>query len=106
MVVHQQNQIDVAGGKAIHQTRQQLQLKLLYGLGVGEDHEALGGGFVALVYRLVNREFGEYFVKAVDQFFRVGRGPQLHMLLALLFEMLKDAPAVIGERHLVVAQNG
>ena len=104
--VDQQNQVDVAGWKAIDQTRQQLQFKVLDALRVGEDHVALGDGLVGFVQRLVQGHLRQDVVEAIDQFVRVGRGPQLDMLLALLAQVLKNAPTVMRQGHLVFAQDG
>ena len=66
--VDQQNQVDVAGWKAIHQAGQQLQFKVLNALGVWKNHVALGDGLVGLVQRLIQGHLRQNFVKAVDQF--------------------------------------
>ena len=105
-VVDQQNQVDVAGWKAIDQTRQQLQFKVLNALRVGKDHVALGDALVGLVQRLVQGHLRQDFIEAIDQFVRVGRGPQLHVLFALLSQVLKNAAAIVRQGHLVIAQDG
>jgi hypothetical protein len=70
--IDQQHHIDVAGWKAIDQTGQQLQFKLLHGHDVAKNQIAFGCALDLLVAGLRHRELGQNAVEHFDQFGRVG----------------------------------
>ena len=104
--VDQQHDMNIAGRKAIDQARQQLQVDVLNALRVGKNHVALGRCLLRFVQRLIDRDLRQDFIESLDQLFRVGRCPKLHLNVAVLAQMLCNSSGVVGQHHIVFAQDG